>query len=199
MDLSLDGSLHRVRSWVSGRVPSIPRRTFEKLRASIPWKTGKYKTRFLSGAFFLLALVLGVWANGIAEMEAISKWERNHLPSERIFKFALGSRGMHQVQDLNQLQKVMRSVPSRLDEMGSIWISTDANWAAYYSSPDQALQAQIYCLRCSNRPEKWKPLGIGWRGLEDALDEIDKNTLLSKPLAQKKKGRLPRDPRELIY
>jgi hypothetical protein len=199
MELSDRGGLSGFREWISRRVRSLSRDPSQKFGKACGAALWRQRNRLASGTFFVAAIILGLWANELAEADALARWERMHLPSERIIQFALGSRNFHSVRDENQMQKILRSIPSRLDESGAFWLSENANWVVFYAAPDQAVQAQLYCFRCETLPKQWKPVGLGWRGLEETMQEIDKNLDFLKPVLLKKVKAGWRDSREIVY
>lgn len=209
MDGCLRVSLYWIRSWFTGRVQAISgyvravfvsSRQFKiqglKIRRDTLWKPRK---RLFSALLLGSSLLLGVWANELSELEAIKKWERTHLPSERLFEFAMGSRGLRGVSEPRQLQKLIRSITTHLDATGSVWLSSDLNWVAFYSNPDQGIQVQFYCLECLKLPQNWQPVGIGWLALEQVTGVLDQRKSEIHLSAVRNPKTVFRDPREVVY
>ncbi len=194
MDFSDCYRLFSVKLRIQGGISEIPKR----FKASVR----NQRSRLASAGFILTAIGLGAWANTLSQSEAILKWERTHLPSDRVFQHALRSRGMTLVQDIHEVQRALRALPVSFDQKGSVWSSVDSNWIVFYSDLDRVIQAQVFCLICSVRPNQWKAMGIGWRGLELALDALDemneKRSLVQVPVFKGKES-FWRDSREIIY
>ncbi len=153
----------------------------------------------MSGVLFSSSIFLGIWANELSEAEAVRKWERSHLPSEQIFGFAMGSRRLLFVSDDKRVQKLIHSISTHLDEAGSVWLSSDSNWVAFYSHPDQMIQVRFYCLDCTQIPHQWQPLGVGWFALEKVIAALDQKKAKAVPLPSQKRKVMLRDPREVVY
>ena len=66
----------------------------KKLRHPLAAKAWKFRRRCLGGVLLAAALWIGNWANEVSRTEAELKWERTHLPTDRVLDFALGSRGV---------------------------------------------------------------------------------------------------------
>jgi len=181
---------NRCRIWISCRLQKIQKYCGKKL-----W----FQERLLGAASLVLSVLLGFHANSISEREAIQRWERSHLPSSSIVRFALTSQGWQEIQDQKKIEKLMRSIPVTLDEGGSIWNSSDWNWILFYSHSIDLLQVQFYCYHCSEFPKIWTPLGIGWMGFEKALEGVRLKLESEKTLLPKKIWAPWKDPREIIF
>jgi hypothetical protein len=192
--------LHRFQSGILNRVQEVQERASKRSKAltdSIPLR----RQRQIKGFGLLVAAgVLGIWANEITQKDTLLRWEKTHLPPKEIMSYALGSRGLQEINDVKTLQQASRYLPSNLDEAGMIWISPHSNWVTYYFAKDEMIQTTLYCLECSEIPRKWTPVGLGWKGLELALKIVDQAKGELKKASPPKKDRRPyRDPKELLY
>lgn len=197
MDFSVSSCLSRIRKGFWRRISSLSDWSEEKLRNPLAKKVWIFRKRCLGAIFVGTAIWLGVWANEVSQLEAKMKWEKTHLPTEQILDFALGSRGMKQVRDLKLLQRATYTLPARLDELGAVWLSEGANWLAFFTGSEENTQVKIYCQPCTMQPRIWQPKGVGWRGLELALQEIDRRIGERQGVTPKK--RIERDPREIVF
>ncbi len=195
MDTRFRWNLHWGRVWISRRVSTLSANTLEKVRLTLQarlWRNGKI---WVGVIFLLLSVWIGNWAKQVSQLEAAAQWEREHLPSEQIIECLMKSRGLGLVRHLKKLHKVLRTLPSTIDDPGSIWISESVDWIAFYGSPERSPQVQIYCLQCSFLPTQWGPLGVGWTAIALALQKMDQKAILLKgPKAQ-----IQKDPREIFY
>lgn len=202
MDPGAFSNLFRFRSGVSRRIREIPTTIKNAVGAHCQaeriWST--YRKCF-GVASFLLSIFLGMVANSYSEQEALKRWEKNHVPSYSVVQFAMGSRGLMLNQNLSITQKLMRSLPTNLDDPGSFWMSQDSSWFAYYGNSNQQAQVQFYRMGSSSLPHHWIPMGVGWRALEKSIDAVDRVKLSNQSRkihpAQRAKQRL--DPRQLVY
>ena len=125
----------------------------------------RHRRRFAGAALILVSIALGTWARDLAQAEALGSWLRLHPPSNLAWKHALESRQYRALTDPPALQRAARTLPSLVDEEGSVWASADARWIAIYQKQDDGLGSAVYCLSCSGAPAGWQPLGRGWESL----------------------------------
>jgi hypothetical protein len=186
---------------------SLPRfknriaRGVQALSKNLGQLCGRHRTRLIGIAYFGVSIALGFAAFTFSRVEAIEYWERTFLPSERVIRFALGSRGLVPAAEGYQAQRVLRSLPSSLDEKGSIWMSTDPIWVAAFlpSKEDTSIQVLTYCLDCKNFPKNWQPMGIGWRAMDKAIEQIDRGLKGRKEVKTAPLSKIRSDPREIVY
>lgn len=182
-------------SQISQRVQTLSKVTSNKV-----WP---HQKKILAIFLILFSIFLGFWAEKIARSEAVQEWERAHPPSPLIWGHAMGSRGLQKLQDPKILQKILRSLPSMLDEPGSIWLSSDQLWLVIFSSDTElTVTAQIYCTSCKNPTQgkiAWERFGNGWIGFEQVLQRLDTHPTYSSKLIDKKKTSFPQDIREIRY
>ena len=191
-------NLSGFKNWAAGRV-----RALSQSFAQVFGRLGRHRTRLIGAAYFAVSVALGFVAFTCSREEAIEYWERTFLPSGQVIGFALGSRGLVAAVEGYQLQKVLRSLPTSLDDRGSIWLSADPIWVAVFlpSKDDSSVQAETYCLDCKNLPKNWQPMGIGWRAMDKVVNQIDNLLKRRKEtkIAPSTQIRSRRDPREFIY
>jgi hypothetical protein len=161
----------------------------------------KQRKRILAGVFFFLAIGLGWIAQDLAQTEAENRWGRNHPPSRAVVHYALASQGFVAVLEADSLQRVIRSIPTHLDDEGSFWITQDARWVVFILEGDTAIPASAYRLSSESRlkTEHWIPLGQGWGGFEELMKRVKSKA--PRLLNSKTKKQLPlwKDPREIVY
>jgi hypothetical protein len=173
----------------------------QALSNSLVRKSGSAtRKRVMSAGFLACSCVFGIWANDIAQIEAKMRWAREHPPSVRVIDFALGSRGLRKIEDTDQIHRVVRLIPTHLDENGAFWLSSNGQWVAFFSDSIQSNTIHIYCSICNRTPQgpDWRPFGVGWEALENVTDEIDQKTQNVSPIQRSKKV-VFKDPRELSY
>ena len=195
MDFLSRRSLSLIQSGIQRRISA--------LSGSFDSKLWRYRRWGASAGFLLAAIFLASWAHSSSQAEAVLNWERTHVPSEKLVQVALQSRGLRRMEEGKVLNKVLRELPVSLDEKSAIWMTSDSNWVAYYLDPDQATQAQVFCLECSTPPSPWQPVGLGWQGLEAALVGLDQRLASYRAPAKAKGERVRpkvwRDPRAVVY
>jgi hypothetical protein len=207
MDFSHFWNFRRISMGFSKRIQTLLLSFTQKIGNNSPLKAPVHSRilfkKWLGVASMVSSLFLGYWANQLSETAAIEKWEKAYLPSREVVHFALGSRNLKQPKDQRQIQRILRSLPQRLDDGGSFWISQDSNWVTYYATSEEQTDPQIHCLNCSPSAipnssfNLWQPAGLGWRGLEKILEKIDLKIKNTPRTTQK--NRFFRDPRELVY
>jgi len=200
-----DFNLRGIKNWASRRIRALSK-SLQSHGLFVFFR--RHRTRFIGITYFGVSVALGWVAFTLSREEAIEYWERTFLPSERVIRFALGSRGLAGASEGYPLQKALRSLPSSLDERGSIWFSAEPIWVAAFlpSAATQAsgedsssVQARVYCLDCKNFPKNWHPLGLGWRALDKVIDQIDIELRQKKGIKMIAPRKLQRDPREIVY
>lgn len=159
--------------------------------------------RLLSVALFLTAILLAIKAHDISQGDGIQKWLRDHPPSLKILEFSLGSRGLRSLafsqKNEKIFQKVIRTLPTSLDEEGAIWLSQDETWVASYYGKDHEIQPYLFCAECSTLPKNWRSLGFGWPAFESLISAIDQRLTREQKKSPLEKKKVWRDPREISY
>ena len=182
--------IHRLRNRfrISGRTWRLPGR----LEA---WATERRASRRVRGVFLLFtSLVLGAWAYNEASSDALKSWERSHPPGLRVWEHALGSRSLVTPPKKSKVSQAQRTLPARLEQEGTAWISGDGGWVALFGAPDANPPFRLYCRTCEIAPPSWNPAGRGWDAFEKVLTKLDQTT---KPKASRP---VPAsDPREIRY
>ncbi len=193
--------------WIKNRAVGRIRALSKDIRPHL----GPHRSRIVGLTYFMVSIILGLFAFTLTREEAIEYWERTFLPSERVIRFALGSRGLRAAREGHPLQRGLRALPSSLDEKGSIWVSADPIWVAAFlpSHSDSDVQPVVYCLdlkMCKNCPEdcrippkNWQPMGRGWRAMDKVIDQIDGDLRLRKEKIGAPWVKIRRDPREILY
>ena len=173
-------------------------------------KIGTFRRKAQALLLIIAAIGLGIWAKETTELEALQSWQLSHLPQRSVWEHGLGARGFKPLNELRLLQEVTRSLPTSLDDLGTVWISSNSYWVAIAlpakekeALPQEAPERlQIYCLKCTKSPMEWKnweTLDRGWTGFEKSLSRIDrlpKQATLSQSPRKKQKVW---DPREIRY
>src|SRR5687767_5413193 len=103
MGFHFDLYLRRISSRISKRIQDLSANSFKSLRGIASWENAGSRKTIRGVAFFLGALVLGFWANSASESEAVSRWERSFIPSEKIVDLAMASQGKRPISDERQL------------------------------------------------------------------------------------------------
>jgi hypothetical protein len=160
----------------------------------------------VTGALLLLSSAgLGVWAHDLSQTDALRGWERSRSPSERIWLHALGSRGFKRLdpeKDGTLMHRALRVLPGTLDAAGSAWLSSDGAWALVFVNPDETVPFRVFCLQCRKVPERWDPLGTGWKAFDLTLEKVD-HALTQRPheaaVPTRPNPARARDPREIRY
>lgn len=193
--------------WIKNRVVGRIRAVSKSMRPHFE----QHRSRIVGLTYFVISVILGLFAFTLTREEAIEYWERTFLPSERVIRFALGSRGLKAASEGHPLQRGLRALPSSLDEKGSIWLSADPIWVAAFlsSHSDSEVQPVVYCLdrkMCKNcledcriPPKNWQPMGRGWRAMDKVIDQIDGDLRLRKEIKGGLSVKTRRDPREILY
>lgn len=180
---------------VSARVQRISHRLAGRALAA---RVTRVQKRILGACLLLFALVLGTWAHDLAQAEALGGWLREHPPSSQAWKHSLESRGYRTLTEPKAIQRASRSLPSLVDEEGSIWTGADANWIAVFQKKDDVLASTLYCLECQKPPAGWQPLGRGWEAFDPTLALADAAMKRLKPVLKARKT-VASDPMELHY
>jgi hypothetical protein len=184
---------HRVRNRfrLQGRAWRLPA-LFEAWAARRP---NERATRRLKGVFLLFtSLILGAWVYNEASSDARTSWERAHPPGLRVWEHALGSRAVLPPPKNSKVSQAQRSLPARLEQEGTAWISGDGGWVALFGAPEANPPFRLYCRTCETPPASWDPAGRGWDAFERVLTRLDQTT---KPAV--KRPAAPADPREIRY
>ncbi len=197
MDIYSFWSFCRDKLRLEKRAESLSKGYLREIRNSISKTYRRYQRLWVAALFLVLSLALGDRANEMSQKTGASSWEKSHPPSQKVIFYSLKSRGLTLIQGVSFFQKIYRTIPTSLDEEGSIWLSEDANWVAFFLASAEAIPAQIYCLICKQLPVRWEPLGRGWQAFEKSLEELD-HKIAALKLSRPKKF-LPRDSREIVY
>lgn len=160
------------------------------------------RTRRISG-ILLLAMVplLGHWAYGLTQNEALWNWHRSHRPSPLVWKHAVLSQGLMHLADPARISQAIKNLPTRTDDSSGTWVSNDSLWITVFFEEDQGGLA-VFCKFCDEIPSSWLPLGSGWPAFETAQSSL-KKALTARPAAASFAGKalkpLPHDFREILY
>jgi hypothetical protein len=161
------------------------------------WTSDNEVRRRLTGLLFLLLSIgLGAWAYDEAKSDALRSWEKSHPPSAKVWEHALGSKALTVPGKKSRVSQAARSLPARLEEEGTAWISGDKNWVAVFNAPEADPPYRLFCRNCDLAPPSWDPAGHGWRAFERILSELD-TAVTSSPV--RKRISEPSDPREIRY
>jgi|GEM_PF-4807106 len=177
------------------RIQAVSQITTNQLRV--------HRRKIIGLCWILLSVFLGFRAEQIAQSEALHSWKETHPPSTRVWRHALGSLGFEHCKDSKVLQKVLRSLPSMIDDHGSIWLSTQNQWIAIYSNEENStFPVDIYGLNC-NLPNReirnWDNFNSSWDGFDKILEHLNQIQPQSPKLVEKRKSKIPRDSREIRY
>jgi hypothetical protein len=188
----LNSVCNQFRDRVSKRLREVQKYLVQRFR---------YQERFLSISSLVSAICLGTCAHRASENEALQRWERTHLPSDRIVQQSIRSYGWGSMDHSKTIEKLVRTIPASLDEKGSVWASDNWNWILFFSSHSELVQPQFYCLHCAKVPTNWLPVGVGWKGLELTLEGMTTRLELEKSQLPKKKIKSVhwKDAREISF
>jgi hypothetical protein len=139
------------------------------------------------------SLVLGFWAYDQAAADALHAWELRHPPGLPVWQHALGARALVPAGAGSKLSQASRTLPARLEQEGTAWISEDSTWVAVFGPPDSAQPVHFFCKTCDHAPLAWSPAGRSWPGFERVLARVD---ALPKISVRKI---VAHDPREIRY
>ncbi|MGZ3689050.1 MAG: hypothetical protein ACXWP5_11875 [Bdellovibrionota bacterium] len=143
----------------------------------------------------VLSVTLGLWAERFCSEDARIRWEHDHPPDARVWRHALGSRGLQEAASPSEIQKLTRALPLRTDSRGSVWVTPGLEQVAVVDSRS-GVDFQVFCAECKAAPKAWEPVGLGWEGFEGVLSRLDSIRKLAAK-APKKAEKL--DPREIRY
>jgi hypothetical protein len=188
---------NQFRSGLQTRVQRVSEKYFSSFRIA--------RKRLLSIFWIALAGLFGVWANEASELQAWNRFKKDHFPGRAVISAVLNGYHFVQIQESDRLQKILRTVPTHLDEEGAFWISTNRKWIVHFSDWDDWVQAQVFSLeekgaKATRREAlKWERLGVKWEGIERLLrllEEAKQDKTQSKPFQSHRRFR---DPREIVY
>ncbi len=194
MDITDRLPLRGIFEGLRSRVSALSRRAVTSgALASLNQKAATHRRKLHGVTLLTLSAVLGIWAQELAQNEAISSWLRTHPPSPKIWRHALESHGMTLLEDPRLLQKASRALPIRSDQEGQVWATADLNWIATLNN--------MYCVICDQPPIEWGPRGTGWDAFDPVLEQVAQAaaTRLSKQTKKSQKSATPADPREIRY
>jgi hypothetical protein len=192
---------HRLRSFeffgrISARVRALsPGRGASSHAAA---RVIRFRKRLGGLALVMTALTLGFWAHDLAQAEALAGWLRGHPPSARMWRHALLSRGLHELQGAGLLQKTVKTLPTLMDEEGAVWVSADVNWIAVFEKQSTGVPQAVYCLECTRPPLGWAPAGNGWDAFDPVLAKVDQ-AVAGRVAPKRAVSGVKRDPREIVY
>lgn len=168
----------------------------------------------------LVGILVGVFAHQASQTIALREWSRTHGPSHAVLKSILKEEhGFYEVKDSSWFQRLYRVFPTHADAPHSYWISQNGIWVATFLDIEKVGYPKFFSLWNlekkhskqnkkiirSTLPKSWRPLQLGWTGLEELLEEIRKSdstlpTIQTNHKEPKKKVARPYvDPRAIIY
>lgn len=173
----------------------------------------RFRQELSSLCLLMLSLILGHCAHSTSRSGAIAEWERDFRPSSQVVSYALSGLGLrpaHPVQDQKQFARAFRSLPTRLDEEGSFWMSDDSQWVAYFSPTEDQSDPHLYYdpsavpAKSTQGPKSlphWQPMGYGWRGMQQVIKllEVASSKRLKLGPVVPRKSPIYVDPRAIIY
>ena len=187
------------RDSIRKRIQSLPFWNKIRQRLSARQPVSLRFKRASSGFLLLTSSAALAWgAQSVVQSATLEEWEAKRSPSEAIWKHSLEAYGYTNATKVELLERAVRRMPSTIDRPGHVWSSLDGNWMVIFRSTDSSPPQQVFCRSCEVKPEKWEPLGAGWRGFETALGRA----MTSKPAKTREPGKKPwvfRDPREIQY
>jgi hypothetical protein len=155
-------------------------------------------------ALIAVAIGLGIWAQSMAEGEAIRRWKRDHAPGRELWERSLGFLGFVRLNEIEKAHRVLRTLPSTLDLSPTAWTDADRRWVAVYEAHAEDPEVRLYYRRrrlpgppSAPRADGWRWAGVGWDGFEEALRRIEPPLDESAPAPRLR--RPVRDPREIRY
>ena len=160
----------------------------------------------LIAAGSLLALQAYRWSRE----ESLRTWLKEHAPSALVSSHALALFGFRALTDPEQVTRAIRWLPTQMDTTAEFWTAPGLSLIVYFA-PGSSGGLEPLVLRAdspagvaggvslNNGPKDWQPLGIGWTGLENALEKAHSRP--PPPLASRarKPPRPTGDPREFTY
>ncbi len=182
---------------IARRVFSLSKPATQKFRTTYQNHLQNHARKFLSLAFLVVSIGVGILANSISQSEAVRSWLKTHLPSSQLIEFVAKHHGFQPCREPHSLQKAMRLIPTRLDDEGNFWLSDDRNWIAVFGEPQSTFQAHLYCFQCSVFPKRWELLGTGWEAFESLIQILSKKRHSIR--VQPKMRTSYRDPRAIQY
>lgn len=154
----------------------------------------------LGSLFFLLAaMILGYWANHLAQIAADENWQKTHSPKFEVIRWVLSRQNLKQIENDRQLAQIQRELPATLEEEGAFWVTESGDWIYSLARADESVPFFAFCRECAKGPRKWLPMGKGWAGLENTVAWFEKTKgPHSKKRVQKGRG-IRRDSREIFF
>jgi hypothetical protein len=151
------------------------------------------------GAFIVVAGILGWSAQELTYSQALQDWERQRLPTDRIWNYALGNRGWTVSQPSPISHQAFKKLPASLDAAGSVWASPDLEWVIVYHDSNHPTPYQLFCRGCRTAPERWDPVGTGWSAFDRIMKQAE--TTKAKPIQALKRTKKAKfvDSREIQY
>jgi hypothetical protein len=189
------------------------RERFEAIAKSRTLKIDRIKIdrikieRLRTIAFALFSIILGVWAYQTCCEETSLEWQKRHFPGPAVWKTGLQSEGYLWLQKQEQLSRALKNLPSRLDTGNKAWQSSGTKgqpvWWAIYGVAGDSSDPLIFCVKCSDPPKTWEPVGEGWSGFEAVIAKAHDQSHLYPLETKEKKAVVGRqeffDPREIRY
>ncbi len=194
-----------LKSGIQGRVRTFWQSLGQRIRSKKTFSDAflvvlsRQREKIFGGVGILISMGLGIWANQSSEEAAIRRWERTFIPSKQVFKFAMQGYGFKELQETRTLQKLALHFPEAVDELASIWVDPHARWVVFSEKEDGFSQPQVYCTDCKLLPESWQRIGVGWRGLEVLISNLNGRTSDHFENPGKKKSLEWKDPRAISY
>lgn len=177
----------------------------------LPAPSPALRRRVRGALLVILSIVLASFAHEVARTEALESWIHENAPSSRIWRHALGAQSFQAVKSPNLMHRVLRSLPTTLDAVGSVWISQDSSWVVVFGgSEDKGSDIPLIYTRAELTPrgelrdrtnpvKHWSPAGRGWEAFDQVLERVEK--MRAPPVFRPKKARVRTyiDPRAIIY
>src|SRR5438132_1657306 len=135
MVIDFNGFYHRFSDRISKGLQELQKTFIKKFR---------HQERILSISSLVLALCFGNCAQNASEREALRRWERSHIPSDKVFEYSVGSQGWRLMVQSKVVEKLIRGTPATIDEKGAVWVNENWNWILFYSGSSETVQAQFY-------------------------------------------------------
>ena len=164
----------------------------------------------LAFLFLCLSFFISLSAYNVTSDQAVKSWIANNVPKKSDFLLISKTFKFREVTYLDLLHASIRSLPSQTDLNGSLWMSSDGFWVAYYYDENYASiplimtsHFDIYTVKSKIKrkklsklkkliPENWNYLGRGWPALQLFLN--------SYKIPKKSKSiNLWKDPRQIYY
>ncbi len=197
---------HDLSCSISKRISSLPESFNRVFVQKFALRYSKIPTLLKGAAFFLVALVLGLWANQSSEFYALLGWRQNEGPSSQIWQYTLEAKHYFKIINTEAKEKTLRSLPLSVDTRNSVWISLDGHRIVVFLKENQNNEPLAFSdgfiepkkpgfHKTLPTPVQWELVGRGWVGFDELLIRIDKKPplILARPKLQY------HDSREILF